>query len=99
MEYKKTYTKEEAIQHAENFLAEVRKLEEQYSLSFNSDREDVYLSFKKNHTGSDQWGSVKIGWKGDGTGLRVMEKEFLEDKKQKALAKLTEEDKKVLGLK
>jgi hypothetical protein len=98
MEYKKTYTKEEAIQHAEKFLAEVRKLEEQYSLSFNSDTGDVYLSFKKNHTGSDQWGHVKVGWEGDGTGLKVMSKKKT-DKVAEALSKLSEEDKKVLGLK
>jgi hypothetical protein len=98
MEYNKLYTKEEAIQNAKIFLAEVKKLEEKHSLSFNSDTGDIYLSFKKNHTGGDQWGHVKIGWEGDGTGLKVKEK-TLEDKKKKALSKLSEEDKKLLGLK
>ncbi len=97
MEYNKLYTKEEAIQNAEVFLAEVKALEEKHAMSFNSDTGDIYLSFKKNHTGSDQWGSVKIGWKGNGTGLIVKENTE-EDKIQIALSKLSEDDIKSLGL-
>ncbi len=103
MEYKDTFTKEQAIDNAELFLVEVKKLEEKFSMSFNSDTGDIYLSYKP-YEGVDleynkrkHWDTVKIGWIGDGTGIRVMEKK--EDyKKVIALAKLTDEEKELLGL-
>lgn len=96
MNYKKKFNKEEATNKAEEFLAEVRKLEEKHSITFNSDTGDIYLTYKSSKEGL-HWGAIKIGWAGDGTGLKVMEK-TKEDKRQEALSKLSEEDKKVLGL-
>lgn len=62
-------SEEEANKNAEAFLAEVKKLQEKYSMKLNSDTGDVYLSYKSN---KGKWSSVKIGWVGDGTGIKVM---------------------------
>lgn len=94
----KEYTKSEAIEKSREFLNELQLLEEKYSLSLNSDTGDVYISFKKSdRTSGYYWGSVNIGWEGDGTGLKVMEKTE-EDIKNEALSKLTEEERKALGV-
>jgi hypothetical protein len=73
------YTKEEAIVIANGFITEVNKLEKKYNMSFNSDTGDVYLSFKSNEDGK-VWDSISLGWKGDGTGISVMEEDYLKAK-------------------
>lgn len=97
MEYEKKFTKQEAIDNAEKFLAEVRELEKKYSTSFNSDTGDIYLTHKSSEKG-EHWGNVKIGWEGDGTGLKVMEKSRADLSRKIALAKLTKADRVALGL-
>lgn len=93
----KKLTKEEAIDASIKFLEEVRLLEEKHGVSLNSDTGDIYLSYKNadydvNYASSNKvWDSVKIGWEGDGTGLKVLEKKN-DDIKKQALAKLTQED-------
>ena len=90
------YTKEEAINNAKLFLSEVKELEDKYAMSFNSDTGDIYLSYKSSEE-NKHWDNVNIGWVGDGTELKVLEKTEA-DKKAEALAKLSHEDRKVLGL-
>ncbi len=97
MEYKNKYTKEQAIENAKKFLEEVTLLEEKYSISFNSDKGDIYLSYQTSKK-DKVWDFVNIGWTGDGTGLTVTEK-TKDVKKEEALSKLTDEDKELLGLK
>jgi hypothetical protein len=89
------YIKKEAIQKSKDFLKELKKLEKKYSLTLNSDSGDIYLSFK--NIDESKWDSVKIGWKGDNSGIQVMEKTD-EDKRKEILEKLTEKEKKLLGL-
>lgn len=96
MEYSKKYTKDEAIDKADEFLNELRALEEKHSITINSNRGDIYLTYQSSEQGVF-WGHVKIGWDGTGTGLRVLETKE-SDKKANALAKLTEEERKLLGL-
>lgn len=93
----KTYAKKEAIEIAKEFIKEVNKLEEKYDMSFNSDTGDIYFSFKSNE-GTKVWDSISLGWDGDGSGIKVKESENIEELKQSALNKLTEKEKKVLGL-
>ena len=92
----KKMNKQEAIQNAEKFLAELKKIEKTYGLSINSDTGDIYLSFKS----SDEkvWDTVSIGWLGDGSGLRVMEEHKKNKKREEALSKLSDEEKELLGL-
>ena len=98
MEYTKKYTKEEAIRVANEFIEEVNKLEEKYSMNFNSDTGDVYFSFE-NKDKERRWGYVELGWEGDGTGIKVMEEIVDKEKiREEALNKLTDEEKEVLGL-
>ena len=92
--FKEIFSKREAILKAEDFLTEVKKLQDKYSLSFNSDTGDIYLSFKSSE---DKWDYINIGWEGDGTGMKVMEKTE-EDIREEALSKLSDEEKKSLGL-
>ncbi len=68
------YNKLDAIEASKEFLTEVRMLEEKYGVSFNSDSGDVYLTYKTNEDGK-VWDNIKIGWEGDGSGLKVMEPE------------------------
>jgi len=94
----KKYSKNEAITEASNFLGEVKKITDKYNMTFNSDTGDVYLSFQSSEKGK-HWDNVKIGWDGDGSGLKV--KEVIKDKeyfKKQALAKLTDEERELLGL-
>lgn len=90
------YTKDDAIDASKKFIEEVRAIEEKYDISFNSDTGDIYLSYKKCNPVGNIWDSIKIGWIGDGSGLTVISEKI--DKKKEALAKLTEEDKEILGL-
>ncbi|MEK6829740.1 MAG: hypothetical protein AABY15_06490 [Nanoarchaeota archaeon] len=95
----KKFTKIEAIQAAEVFVKEVREMEEKHGLKLNSDTGDVYLSFQKRNPGNGNlWDSVKIGWDGDGSGLKVKEVDDEEVIRQQALAKLSPRERKVLGL-
>lgn len=71
------YNKSEAIEASKEFLKELQVLEEKYGVSFNSDTGDVYLTYKTNEDGKF-WGNIKIGWEGNGTGLKVMEPEPIE---------------------
>jgi hypothetical protein len=71
------YNKSEAIEVSKKFLKEVRLLEEKYGVSFNSDSGDIYLTYKSDEDGK-VWDNIKIGWEGDGTGLKVMEPEIIQ---------------------
>ena len=99
METKIKYSKSEAIEATNDFLKKVSELEKEFGLSINSDTGDIYISYKTK-IGKPYWDTVKIGWKGDGTGLKVTEvikdKEFF---RQQGLAKLNEDEIKALGLK
>jgi hypothetical protein len=92
------YSKEEAIKIANCFINEVNELEKKYHMIFNSDTSDVYLSFKtieKNKV----WDTISLGWNGDGTGIKVIEEVKMKEKiREQALNKLTDEERKVLGL-
>lgn len=92
------YSKEEAIKKAIDFIDEVQALEKKYNMSFNSDTGDIYLSYKS--TGRDKvWDTISLGWDGDGSGLKVIEKEKIKAKlRSKALSKLTSEEREALGL-
>jgi len=95
----KKYSKSEAIKAANNFLKKVKELEKKFGLIFNSDTDDVYLNYKSLEFGK-VWDSVKIGWDGDGTGIKVTE--IIKDKeyyKNQALSKLSEEEISALDLK
>lgn len=92
------YSKLEAIDSAKEFIGKVNKLERQYGLSFNSDTGSLYLSYKTKE-GTPVWDSVKIGWKGDGTGIKVTEEVKDSDYfRKQALSKLTPEEIELLGL-
>lgn len=68
-------------------------------MTFNSDTGDVYLSFKSNDD-DKVWDSISLGWKGDGSGIKVIEEIKIKEKiRQSALDKLTEEERELLGLK
>lgn len=103
MNIEKQYLKNDAIKEAEKFLSEIRKIEEKYSFQFNADSGVFYLTYKTVEGELDQtqpyWGSVAIGWSGNGSGLKVTE--IVKDNeyyKQQALSKLSDEEKKALGL-
>jgi hypothetical protein len=91
------YTKKEAIVIANEFITEVNKLEKKYNMTFNSDTGDVYLSFKSNDDGK-VWDSISLGWKGDGSGISVIEEIKIKEKIRQALDKLTYEERELLGL-
>jgi hypothetical protein len=91
------YTKEEAIEKANEFIKEVNELERKYNMTFNSDTDDVYLSFKTSER-NKVWDSVKLGWEGNGSGIKVTEKSKIDKIKENALSKLTDEEKEILGL-
>lgn len=101
MDYTKEYTKEEAIKVAMNFMNEINKIEEKYSMSFNSDTGDIYLSFKSKDK-DKYWDSISIGWdEEDGDGddsIKVTEVSRKKKLKKEALSKLTDEEREVLGL-
>ena len=68
-------------------------------MTFNSDTGDVYLSFKSNDD-DKVWDSISLGWKGDGSGIKVIEEiKIKETIRQSALDKLTEAERELLGLK
>lgn len=97
MRYNKKYTKEEAINAAKKLIKEVNIIEDEFGMSFNSDT-NIYLTFKSNDVGK-VWDYVSLGWVGDGTPIRVIEEEKMREAlKQKALNKLTEEERELLGL-
>ena len=57
------------------------------------------LSFKSNDD-DKVWDSISLGWKGDGSGISVIEEIKIKEKiRQSALDKLTEEERELLGLK
>lgn len=90
-------TKNEAIKKAKKYVKAVRKLNKKYGLKLNSD-ENIYLSFKTSD-GDKVWDHVNIGWKGDGTGLKVLES--IKDKeyyREQALSKLSDQEKDALGI-
>ena len=91
------YTKKEAIVIANEFITEVNKLEKKYNMTFNSDTGDVYLSFKSNDD-DKVWDSISLGWKGDGSGISVIEEIKIKEKIRQALDKLTYEERELLGL-
>lgn len=95
MIYKTKYTKNEAIETAHLFIEELHALQDKYSMSINAD-ENISLSYQSSKTGK-YWGYVDIGWIGDGTGIKVLEN-VKKDKIDKALAKLSDEEKELLGL-
>jgi len=98
MSMKKKLSKPEAIAASEEFLKEVTKLQGKYGVSFNSDEGDIYLSFKSSEK-DKVWDTIDIGWEGDGTGLKVTE--IIKDAaylKEQALAKLSPEERKSLGV-
>ena len=94
----KKYSKNEAIEASKEFIKKVNDLEKEYGISFNSDKGDIYLSYQAKD-GSYKWDSVKIGWVGDGSGLKVTE--IVKDSdyyKKQALSKLSKEEIEALGL-
>lgn len=91
------YSKDEAIKVSNDFIKEVNELEKKYSMTFNSDTGDVYLTFKSSEEGK-YWDTISLGWDGDGTGIKVTEKYKNESIRVKALSKLTDEERKILGL-
>jgi len=92
------YTKNEAIQIAKNFLEEIKKIEKEYNMFFNSDTGDIYLSFETKKESSN-WVTISIVWIGDGTGLIVTESiKDQEYYRKKALKKLSRKEKESLGL-
>lgn len=92
------YTKIEAIEKAKEFIEEVNLLEKKYNLTLSSDTGDVYLNFKTKQVGK-VWDTINLGWVGDGSGIKVTEV-LKDDKyyKEKALSKLSEKERKALGL-
>lgn len=91
------YSKAEAIRISNDFIKEVNELEKKYGMKFNSDTGDVYLTFKT--TEDDKyWDTISLGWNGDGTGIKVIEKPKSEKIREKALSKLTDEERRELGL-
>jgi len=97
----KKYNKIEAVAVSKEFLKELAVLQEKHGVSINSDEGDIYLTYKREPTVKNprSWDTIDIGWEGDGTGLKVIE--VIKDKayhKEQALAKLSEEERKVLGL-
>jgi len=87
----KEFTQDEAIKSSRIFLKEVRELSKKHGLTFNSDTGDIYLSFKKADPGEgNHWGYVRVGWKGDGTGICVTDKIVSEVREEK-LAKINKE--------
>ena len=92
------YSKAEAIENAKAFIKKVNELEEEFGFTFNSDTGDIYLSYKTKEE-IPIWDSVRIGWAGDGSGLKVTE--IVKDSnyyKQQALSKLSKEEIEALGL-
>jgi hypothetical protein len=69
----KRYTKEEAINNSKLFIEELLKLQEKYSLRIDSDTGDVYISYQSSDT-NRVWENIEIGWEGDGSSLKVIEK-------------------------
>jgi hypothetical protein len=97
----KKYNKTEAVAASVEFLKELAVLQDKHGVSINSDEGDIYLTYKREPTSEDFhiWGTIDIGWEGDGTGLKVTE--VIKDeayRKKQALAKLSPEDRKTLGL-
>jgi hypothetical protein len=92
------YSKEKAINIANDFISDVNKLEKKYGMTFNSDTGDIYLSFKT--TEKDKvWDTISLGWDGDGSGMKVIETTKMKQKiREQALSKLTDEERDVLGL-
>ena len=66
------YSKEEAIKIANDFISEINQLEKKFNMSFNSDN-NVYFSFKTNEK-DKYWDTISLGWDGDGTPIKVIEK-------------------------
>ena len=97
MEYIK-YTKEEALIISKDFIKDVIILQKKYGLTLNSDTGDIYLSFKFKKPKNSHWGTISLGWDGDGSEIKVTEKTEQEVLKQQALAKLSKKDREVLGL-
>ena len=92
------YTKQEAIQAATDFIKEVNKLEIKYSMTFNSDSGDIYFSFRSKDD-EKIWDTISLGWVGDGSGIKVMEKIKNKEKlRQSALSKLTDDEKEALDI-
>ena len=97
---RKKYNKAEAIEASKEFLKEVNKIEDKYGITFNTD-ESIFLSFKKEkpRKNENHFDHVEIGWIGDGSPIRVTEvvkdDEFY---RKEALAKLSPEERKLLGL-
>jgi hypothetical protein len=92
------YTKNEAIIIANEFIQEVNKLEKKYNMKFNSDTGDIYFSFESTENGK-YWDTISLGWNGDNSGIKVIEAFNEKEKlKQSAIAKLTDEERKALGI-
>lgn len=98
MNMEKKYTKKDAIEASKEFLKKVRELENEFGISFNSDEgDDFYLTYLTKDTVGKGWSTIKIGWDGDSTGLKVQEDDT-ESIREQALSKLTEKELEVLGL-
>jgi len=91
------YSKEEALKVANDFINEVNLLEKKYNMTFNSDTGDIYFSFKTSEK-DKIWDHIDLGWIGDGSGIRIIHKTKEEKIKEEALSRLTNEERKVLGL-
>jgi uncharacterized radical SAM superfamily protein len=92
------YYKEEAIHIANEFIAEVNKLEKRYNMKFNSDTGDIYLSYERKEQGK-YWDTISLGFDGDGSSIKVIEDIKIKEKlKKQALSKLTDDEREVLGL-
>ncbi len=89
------YSKEKAILIANEFVKGIHFLQKKYNMKLNSDC-NLHLSYYNNEKPTYRE-SIKIGWEGDGSDLKVLEK-TKEHLRQQALSKLTNEEKEVLGL-
>ena len=90
----KTYNKAEAIEASTNFLKEFEELQEKYKLLLGTTDEGVfYISYRNE---KDNLSNIELD--NSEAILVVCEREFNELAKQIALAKLTDEEKKLLGL-
>ncbi len=92
------YSKVEAIENAKEFIKKVNDLEKEFGFSFNTDDDDIYLSYATKE-GKPFYDTIKLGFIGDGSGIKVTER--IKDKnfhKKQALSKLSKEEIEALGL-
>ena len=97
--YMKKYTKNEAIIKSNEFIKDLIVIQEKYGMTINTDH-NIYLSFlEKDKDGYVQYGSVDVGWEGDGTPIKVLDViKDTEYHRKSALSKLSGDELSALGL-